>query len=40
MRDHISHGYFQIDAELVYNTISNDLSPLQNAVRWFIEKLS
>ena len=40
MRDHISHGYFQIDAELVCNTISNDLGPLQIAVRWFIEQLS
>ena len=36
MRDHIAHGYFDIDAEVVFQTVKNNLSPLLNAVRFFI----
>lgn len=37
MRDHIAHGYFDIDAELVLQTVKNNLDPLLNAVRFFID---
>ena len=36
MRDHIAHGYFDIDAEVVYQTDQKHLSPLLEAVRFFI----
>ncbi len=39
MRDHIAHGYFDIDAELVFQTVKNNLNPLLEAVRFFIAKL-
>ena len=38
MRNHIAHGYFDIDAELVLYTIKNDLSSLLNAVEFFLKK--
>lgn len=28
MRDHIAHGYFDINSDLVWDTIQNDLPPL------------
>ena len=40
MRDHIAHGYFNIDAELVFQTVKKNLSPLLDAIRYFIEYLS
>ena len=40
MRDQIAHGYFNIDAEVVFNTIKNDLNPLLQATSFFIDKLS
>ena len=40
MRDHIAHGYFNIDAELVFQTVKKNLFPLLDAVRYFIEFLS
>ena len=36
MRDHIAHGYFDIDAEVVFQTVKKNLSPLLDAVRFFI----
>ena len=39
MRDHIAHGYFNIDAELVFQTVKNKLNPLLKAVRYFINYL-
>lgn len=32
MRDHIAHGYFQIDAELVFDVVTYNLVPLKEAV--------
>ena len=40
MRDHIAHGYFDIDAELVFQTVKNNLKPLLDAVRFFINELA
>lgn len=34
MRDHIAHGYFDINSDLVWDTIQNDLTPLQTAVEY------
>ena len=39
MRDHIAHGYFDIYAEVVFQTIKNNISPLLDAVRFFISYL-
>lgn len=39
MRDHIAHGYFDIDAELVFQTVKKNLDPLLEAVRYFIGKM-
>ena len=38
IRNHIAHGYFDIDAEIVLSVIKNDLSPLLKAVQYFITK--
>ena len=39
MRNHIAHGYFDINAELVWDVIKNDLQPLLQAVDFFTENL-
>lgn len=39
MRNHIAHGYFDINADLVWDTIKNDLPALKNAVNYFIANL-
>ena len=40
IRDHIAHGYFEIDADVIYNTVKEDLTPLLEATRFFIQKIS
>ena len=40
LRDHIAHGYFEIDAEIIYHTVKEDIEPLLEAVRFFIAELS
>lgn len=39
MRDHIAHGYFDINSELVWDVVKNDLAPLHEAVDYFIAHL-
>lgn len=39
MRDHIAHGYFDIDADVIFYAVKDDLTPLLEAVRFFIEEL-
>ena len=39
MRDHIAHGYFDINNELVCDVVKNDLSDLRDAVDYFLEHL-
>ena len=39
MRNHIAHGYFDINAELVWDVIKNDLQPQLQAVDFFTENL-
>ena len=39
MRDRIAHGYFDINSDLVWDVVKNDLTPLREAVDYFIEHL-
>ena len=39
MRDHIAHGYFDIDAEVVFQTVQKHIPPLLDAIRFFIDYL-
>ncbi len=39
IRNHIAHGYFDIDGEVVYGVIKQDLDPLLEAVEYFVEAL-
>ena len=39
MRNHIAHGYFNIDGDLVFFTIKNDLDALQEAIEYFLQTL-
>lgn len=39
MRNHIAHGYFEIDTEFVYLVIKNDLAPLSEAIDFLITQL-
>ncbi|MDR1098062.1 MAG: DUF86 domain-containing protein [Tannerella sp.] len=39
MRDVIAHHYFEIDAEVVFDTLKNDVPPLLAAVRQIREDL-
>lgn len=32
MRNHIAHGYFDIDADLIFDAVKNDLAPLKKAI--------
>lgn len=37
MRNHIAHGYFDINEDYVLSVIKNDLAPLLEAVEYLIE---
>ncbi|MBQ7414507.1 MAG: DUF86 domain-containing protein [Prevotella sp.] len=39
IRDHIAHGYFDIDGDIIFATIKNDLNALQEAIDYFLETL-
>ncbi len=39
IRDHIAHGYFEIDADVIYETIKHDLDPLLEATRFFLAEV-
>jgi len=36
VRNHIAHGYFEVDAETVLSIIKNDLDTLQAAIKYFL----
>lgn len=40
IRNHIAHGYFDIDGAIVFNTVKNDLDSLSMAVEYFVDILS
>ncbi len=39
MRNRIAHGYFDINAEFVWDIIQNDLAPLLYATEFFLDNL-
>ena len=39
MRDHIAHGYFDINSNFVWDVVKNDLPALRDAIDYFIEHL-
>lgn len=40
VRDVIAHHYFNIDAEEIFEIVHNELNPLLDAIRYFIQKLA
>lgn len=36
LRDHIAHGYFDIDAEIIFDIVKTELKPLNDALRKMI----
>ena len=39
IRNHIAHGYFDINGYLVFDTIKNELDALQEAIKYFLQTL-
>ena len=39
MRNHIAHGYFDINTDLVFDVVRNDLQPILDATNYFISHL-
>lgn len=39
MRDHIAHGYFDINVDFIWDVIQNDIDPLREAILYFIKYL-
>lgn len=39
IRNHIAHGYFDINGYLVFSTIKDDLDTLQEAISYFLETI-
>ena len=39
MRNRITHGYFDINYDMVWDVVKNDLPDLRNAIDYFIEHL-
>ena len=40
IRDHIAHGYFDIDADIIHSTVKDNLDPLLKATVFFISIVS
>lgn len=40
IRNHIAHGYFDIDGDMVFDVVKNDLDYLLEAIEYFIENLT
>lgn len=38
IRNHIAHGYFDIDGDIVYDVVKNDLTSLLEAIEYFLDK--
>jgi uncharacterized protein with HEPN domain len=39
IRNHIAHGYFDIDGDIVLEVIQKELKPLQDAVQYFLQTI-
>lgn len=40
MRNHIAHGYFELDGDIVFDAVKNDIPPLAEAIEQAITDLS
>lgn len=40
MRNHIAHGYFELDADIVFEAVKNDIPPLQEIISKVISILN
>lgn len=40
IRNHIAHGHFDIDGDMVFDVVKNDLDSLLEAIEYFIENLT
>ena len=40
LRNHIAHGYFDIDGDIVFSVVKEDLLSLLESVRFFINELA
>ena len=40
LRDIIAHHYFDVDASQIFWILSNELTPLQKALQYFVKELS
>ncbi len=38
IRNHIAHGYFDIDGDIVFDVVKNNLQPLSEAITYFLHK--
>ena len=39
IRNHIAHGYFDIDGDVIFSSVKKDLDPLKKAVDYFLESI-
>ena len=39
IRNHIAHGYFNINGALVFDTVKNDLDALHDAIAYFLDTI-
>ncbi|MGN0224267.1 MAG: DUF86 domain-containing protein [Muribaculaceae bacterium] len=39
LRDHIAHGYFDIDGDIIFDIISNEIVPLKSALGRALDNL-
>ncbi len=37
IRNHIAHGYFDIDGDIVFDVVKNNLQPLDEAITYFLD---
>lgn len=37
MRNHIAHGYFELDADIVFEAVKNDIPPLKEIIQKAIQ---
>lgn len=40
IRNNIAHGYFDIDGDMVFDVVKNDLDSLLEAIEYFIENIT
>lgn len=38
IRNHIAHGYFDIDGDIVFDVVKNNLDSLQEAIDYFLKQ--